>query len=280
MSQYKITIITASYNAKKTIRQTIESVASQTYPNIEYVVIDGGSNDGTVDILREYTDKISFWTSEADSGIYDAFNKGVTHATGDFIQFLGADDCLVDDKIIEIVADELADGIDVLSATAWAVDERSGLQHHLTNAHAVDKKNFNGMMIPHPGMFVRKKILEKYPFDISYKIAADYLFFLTCYYDVSVKFKYTGFPVVFFSNQGISSGQSKILMEETNRVRRLFKLHSETLENDGIIKKKIKVIFRKMGIFDDVRYFINRYIRKTWIPHHCDWEICRWCHHD
>ena len=87
-----ITIITVAYNAVKDIENTILSVLNQTYPNIEYIIIDGGSTDGTLDIIKKYEDKISYWVSEPDKGIYDAMNKGIVKANGDYLFFLGADD--------------------------------------------------------------------------------------------------------------------------------------------------------------------------------------------
>ena len=90
-----ISIITVSYNAVKTIEQTISSVVNQSYSNIEYIIIDGGSTDGTVDIIKKYEDRIAYWVSEPDGGIYDAMNKGIKVATGDYIQIIGADDFLI-----------------------------------------------------------------------------------------------------------------------------------------------------------------------------------------
>lgn len=92
MEKLKISIITVSYNAVKTIEQTIQSVVNQTFDNIEYIIIDGGSTDGTVDIIRKYEDKIAYWVSESDNGMYDALVKGFKQATGDVCAYINADD--------------------------------------------------------------------------------------------------------------------------------------------------------------------------------------------
>ena len=88
MNDPLISIVTVSYNAVATIEQTILSVINQTYPNIEYIIIDGGSKDGTIDIIRKYADQIAYWVSEPDEGIYDAMNKGIKIATGEWINFM------------------------------------------------------------------------------------------------------------------------------------------------------------------------------------------------
>ena len=85
----RISIVTVVYNGASTLEQTILSVLGQTYPHIEYIIIDGGSKDGTVDIIKKYQDRIAYWVSEPDEGIYDAMNKGIRHASGDWIYFLG-----------------------------------------------------------------------------------------------------------------------------------------------------------------------------------------------
>ena len=91
----KITFITVCYNAIDTLEKTILSIINQTYPNIEYIIIDGASTDGTVDIIKKYEHKLSYWISEPDKGIYDAMNKGLKRATGDYINFMNADDILL-----------------------------------------------------------------------------------------------------------------------------------------------------------------------------------------
>jgi glycosyltransferase involved in cell wall biosynthesis len=104
MRSNKITVITVSYNSSATIRDTIESVLSQTYSGIEYIVIDGGSNDGTMDIIMEYRDSIDFLVSEPDDGIYYAMNKGLSLATGNVVGFLNSDDVFATRDTISLIA--------------------------------------------------------------------------------------------------------------------------------------------------------------------------------
>jgi glycosyltransferase involved in cell wall biosynthesis len=99
----KVSIITPSFNSVKTIEKTILSILSQTYEDIECIIIDGGSTDGTVDIIKKYQDKIHYWVSEKDRGISDAFNKGLVVSSGDYINFQGADDYLLENNVIDLM---------------------------------------------------------------------------------------------------------------------------------------------------------------------------------
>ena len=150
----KISIVTVSYNAADTIEQTISSVVNQTYEDIEYIIIDGGSTDGTVDIIRKYEDKIAYWVSEPDEGIYAAMNKGIDAATGDYIYFLGADDALVDSEILHYVCNDIKEThADVYSYCEYMVTD-SGMQKFVSNKFARNEKLIKSM-IPHQGMFVK-----------------------------------------------------------------------------------------------------------------------------
>ena len=102
-----ISVITVSYNAVSTIEDTILSVINQTYTNIEYIIIDGGSADGTVGIIEKYVDRISYWVSEPDKGIYDAMNKGLKVANGDWAIFMGSDDVFFNNKVIMLVIERI-----------------------------------------------------------------------------------------------------------------------------------------------------------------------------
>ena len=107
MNNPKITEVTVCFNAAKTLEKTIQSVSSQMYDNIEFIIIDGASTDGTLAIIKKYDTKITLWVSEPDNGIYDAMNKGLKLATGDFLIFMGADDVFVTNEVIEKVVSKI-----------------------------------------------------------------------------------------------------------------------------------------------------------------------------
>lgn len=269
----KITVITVVYNRVNTIEQAISSVVNQTYPNLEYIVIDGGSTDGTVDIIKKYDKQISYWVSEADGGIYDAMNKGVRVATGEYVEFLNSDDCFCSYDILEQVVKELDNQTDVLSCRVCVVDERYLIEWVSDNDFAINKKEYQGGMISHQGMFVTRNLLLKYPFDIKYKIAADYKFFLSCYYDDAVRFKWSHLPVVYFSNGGVSdkidSLPEQIEISEKMGICMKIGMRSKIL---ACLKKDYETFYRVLR--DDCYRKIYSMFRKK---HKCNNEICRWC---
>ena len=110
----KISVVTVCYNAADSIEQTMLSVLGQSYPDIEYIVIDGGSTDGTVDIIKKYTDRLAYWVSEPDKGIYDAMNKGIAAATGSYINFMNSGDSFYDNRVVEAVVPYLSSDMEAV----------------------------------------------------------------------------------------------------------------------------------------------------------------------
>ncbi|SFV56725.1 glycosyl transferase, family 2 [hydrothermal vent metagenome] len=165
-----ITIITVTYNADRYLSQTIESIISQTYKNIEYIVIDGGSTDGTLDIIKSYEEYISFWSSEPDDGIYDAMNRGILQATGDYIAFINADDWLESDAV-ELVADVGRD-----RDIGYIYGDLNQIRgDKCIGVHVADLSRYKqNTPIGHQSLFVRSDILKEMPFDMRYKIMSDY----------------------------------------------------------------------------------------------------------
>ena len=173
----KISIITVSYNAAKTIEQTILSVINQTYNNIEYIIIDGGSTDGTVEILKKYEDKIAYWVSELDNGIYDAMNKGIDIANGEIVGIINADDWYeknaIEISVNSLLKDEELDGIcgDIF---IYMECSKCTLVKRICSSTSLNLLK-NGMTIMHPTVFLKKSFYDKYgKFDTKFRIAADY----------------------------------------------------------------------------------------------------------
>ncbi|WP_052483712.1 glycosyltransferase family 2 protein [Flavobacterium sp. MEB061] len=169
-----ISIITVSYNSEKYIEETIKSVLSQTYKNIEYIIIDGGSTDGTVAIIEKYSSKISYWISESDKGIYDAMNKGIKAATGDWVNFMNCGDWFFNNTTIELVfKDRKIDDYDVIYGNTEM--RRENYEHNKIHVPS-DKNNFWKKLVVHQSIFSRLKINQKYPFDLGFKVSADFDF--------------------------------------------------------------------------------------------------------
>ena len=176
-----ITVITAVFNGAKTLQRCIDSVVNQSYKDCEYIIIDGGSTDGTLDILKQNTNKINFWLSEPDRGIYDAWNKALLLARGEWICFLGADDFFWKDDVLEKLLPSLRtvepSSVKLIYGKAAILDSNDSLVRFWDEPweSAKDKINNLVMPIPHPGLMHHRSWFEKYGyFDASFQISGDY----------------------------------------------------------------------------------------------------------
>ena len=174
MNQVKVTVITVTFNCVSVLEKTIQSVLSQTLKNIEYIIIDGGSTDGTVDLIEKYKSHLSFWCSEKDNGIFDAMNKGVAHANGEWVNFMNAGDLFYDENILETVftKNDTSKYDFIFGDNVVSVDNRE--IYKLAHPFFEAKGLFKRMGFNHQSVFVRTNLARKYPFDLQYKIAADY----------------------------------------------------------------------------------------------------------
>lgn len=180
MNTPKITIITVSYNCVDTIEKTILSIINQTYSNIEYIIIDGASTDGTVDIIKKYQDRITYWVSEPDNGIYDAWNKGIKASNGEWISFVGADDILINDCIEKYVFETNKSKINFISSKILKVKKNLSPIGVRGEKWSSDMKKY--CCIAHVGSLHHKSLfIQKGYFDTSFKITGDYDFLLRCY---------------------------------------------------------------------------------------------------
>jgi glycosyltransferase involved in cell wall biosynthesis len=208
----KVSIITVSFNSAKTIRQTIDSVLAQDYEDLEYIVIDGASKDGTVEILKSYGDKIKF-ISERDKGIYDAMNKGMKMATGEIVGTIGSDDFYPDNKVIgcimkifkESETDTLYGDIQFINPddTDTIVRYWKAGAYHLNNW-------LKGWMPPHPTFYLKKSLLEKYGYFVTdFKCAGDYELMLRILYKHRATSYYLPQTLMTMRNGGTSTASLK-----------------------------------------------------------------------
>ena len=196
----KISIITVCYNSEKTIKKTIESILKQDYDNKEYIIIDGGSKDNTLDIINGFSVGIDKIISEKDNGIYDAMNKGLKLATGDVIGILNSDDLYVNQNILNDVMFQFSNdpNLDILYGDLVYVkhDDINKIVRTWTSKNYYPNFFENGGVPPHPSLFVSARVYHKAGyFNLKYKLAADYEFMLRIFKTFCFKIKYL--PLVF-----------------------------------------------------------------------------------
>ena len=174
----KFSIITVTYNSATTIEATIKSVLGQSCPNVEYIIIDGGSTDGTLEVVDKYRSKISKVISEKDSGIYNAINKGIRLATGDIIGILNSDDLYASYDVLKKITEIMnKTGVDVCWGDLVCVGKNNPdrIKRYWRSSEYKEGKFRRGWMPPHPTFFVRREVYKKYGlFNTDFKIAADY----------------------------------------------------------------------------------------------------------
>jgi len=198
-NQPLISIITVVYNGKAFLEQTIQSVISQSYKNIEYIIIDGGSTDGTVDIVKKYEDNIDYWISEKDDGIYDAMNKGIFKASGEFTAFINADDWYKEDVLTKIAKQiEQNSDVDFFYGDLNFIKEDGEIVLWKGN------RGFKGLEIPHPTIFIRTKVLKNNLFSMDFKIVSDAELTLKLFHR-GIKSYYIDEVIANFRDGGVSS---------------------------------------------------------------------------
>ena len=195
----KITIVTVAYNAQQYLEQTILSVIGQDYPNIEYIIIDGASTDGTVDIIKQYASHLVYWVSEPDQGIYDAMNKAIDVATGEWINFMNAGDSFVSADTISKVVERIDVDDECLYGDIYYLSEVNS-RYICSNPLS---EIFNGIPCCHQALFTKANVIKEYRFDLTYKVASDYDLVLKCFRN-GHKFKTLDFAIANFIAGAIS----------------------------------------------------------------------------
>lgn len=212
-----VSVVTVVYNAVDEIQKTIQSIINQTYKNVEFIVIDGGSTDGTLDIIEEYRSLISFFVSEPDKGIYDAMNKGIDYANGSWICFMNAGDVFYDDKVISMVFNDEIDISEVKLVFGNTQNVYSNGLKVIKGYSCINRKSLP-FDICHQSAFFESGFLKKNHYDLSYKVCAD----ANLVHEVikqNFDFKYVPYPIsIYEASDGMSSKNLLTALKEKIRI--------------------------------------------------------------
>lgn len=238
----KISIITVCKNAENTIDKTIQSVINQSYSNIEYIIIDGASKDATLQVIERYKENISRLISEPDNGLYDAMNKGIAEATGEFLYFLNSDDILIHENVIDNAVKRLKNlQEDIIYGNVLFINKKTG-SGYLFQKEKLDKFFFYKKSLAHPSIFFRRSAFDKFgKFNTNFKIVSDYEWLLKAFIR-GLSFKHINIIVAVFYIGGLSSNPKYNLLHFSER-NKVINEYFSYLEK---IKFNIKLLFRNL----------------------------------
>ena len=253
-----VTIVTVAFNAEDTIEDTILSVINQDYEKIEYFVIDGGSNDRTVSIIKSYEDRITQWISEKDNGIYDAMNKGILLSHGEWITFRNCGDLFAEkDSLSKVFSKPYDEDVMIIHGDCYKTSEYG---YKICRPQPLSRYKFE-MPIIHPASFIRSELHKKWLFDESYKVAADYNMIYKCI-EAGMKFEHVDSPIVIFPSGGFSDQNWRIALADMMRIQK--KVYSLS----GLLVFLFRYIYiyinSKLNLIID-KFFRNKQ-RKGWEP--------------
>lgn len=208
----RITIITVNYNNRKGLERTIKSVIQQDYPEIEYLIIDGASTDGSVNVIRQYADKITFWQSEPDNGIYAAMNKGIKRATGEYLLFLNSGDYFVNHKILQKVFSTKYEDVDLIIGRQKYIEQSSGKigRSPSLRKDEINIQFFLSSTLPHQSTFIRRTLFEQCGlYDEIYRVSADWVFWVKAVVEHQCMMKIVPHYISFMESGGVSTDIEK-----------------------------------------------------------------------
>jgi glycosyltransferase involved in cell wall biosynthesis len=219
----KFTIITVTFNAEAVLEDTIQSIVTQTYKNVEYIIVDGASTDGTMAIVQKYRDHIHKVVSEPDGGLYDAMNKGLRLATGDYVCFLNAGDGLHEDDTLQLMVHTLA-GLqqlpDVLYGDTDIVDADGHFlcKRRLSPPERLTWKSFKeGMLVCHQAFFARRTLAQREPYNLKYRYSADFDWCIRIMKKADVIHN-TRLTLIDYLNEGMTTRHHRASLKERFRI--------------------------------------------------------------
>lgn len=261
--QPKISVITITYNSEATLEETIKSVISQDYPNLEYIIIDGASKDGTMSIVERYRDKISTVVSEPDKGISDAFNKGIKHATGEVVGIINSDDVLLPGALSAVAA-AYEEGVGVYRGNTYIWDSATDTKIHAKPSMAFPLHTFKKRIVCHQGTFITKEAYEKHGgYKVHFKFMMD-VDLLVRMYEAGVKFKYIPAELAMFRLGGVTDSS---FIKKTGEIERLFRengagwLYAKCHVLLFMLTNSILTVVRAVGLANFVKRLKFRFCR-------------------
>jgi glycosyltransferase involved in cell wall biosynthesis len=260
----KLSIITVNLNNAAGLRKTIESTVSQSFRDFEYIVIDGGSSDESTHVIRDFNDRITYWVSEPDKGIYSAMNKGIQKAEGTYLQFLNSGDWLANPCVLEEVI-KYAGKADILYGDTI---NYYGTKGELKEARFPDKFTFDYFFtssIPHPSSFIKRELFDRYGlYDESFRIVSDWEFFLLTIIKHNTTYLHLKFPISVYDMNGMSENPAnKQLMasEVKESLSRHFPNFLPDYEELHRLRKELDLMKKKFGFKLKHSLITNRYAR-------------------
>ena len=236
----KLSIITINYNNKTGLQKTIDSVICQTWKDYEWIIIDGGSTDGSKELIEKYQQHFAYWCSEPDMGVYNAMNKGIAKAKGEYLNFMNSGDVFYNEKILQNIFDQPLD-LDIIYGDWIRIKYQQTEYIHAPKEVTLDF--LYGGNICHQAMFIKSEMLKKEGYDESFKIYADWARWIKMFYDGATA-HHLSFPVcIFDATDGISNRLSPELSVELERARQQLPLHIRgILERSYQYKKRLSAL--------------------------------------
>ncbi|WP_396161063.1 glycosyltransferase family 2 protein [Flavobacterium sp.] len=236
----KISVVTINYNNPQGLKKTIESVVNQTYKDFEYIIIDGGSNEEDVTIIKAYQNQINYWLSEPDKGIYNAMNKGIKQATGQFVIFLNSGDNFTNSKVLEEVQHQLKPDYDLYYGDYFRV--KSNSKRRKTFPENLSFSFFYTGSLAHPATFFKRTLFDEiFYYNESYKIVSDWEFYIYAICYKNIKYHYLRMVISDFDFTGISSNPKFKDLERQERksvLEKYFPLFLDDYEKLSLLNSK------------------------------------------
>jgi glycosyltransferase involved in cell wall biosynthesis len=258
MPSPKLSVITINLNNKTGLQKTMESVFAQTFTDYEYIIIDGGSEDGSAELIKKHQNKFVYWVSEKDEGIYQAMNKGILKANGEYLLFLNSEDYLIDNYILDKIGTSTFN-LDIVYGKLL-IEEKNKKWEKEYPVNPTFKYFFNDS-IPHSGgAFLRKELFTKIGlYDENLLIASDWKFYLKAIFNYNATIQYIDELIAVFSYNGISSKNLQLLQQEKESIlisdfgfalKVLDELSSEKQKNKLLLNSRvIKAYFKMKSMF-------------------------------